>query len=49
LDYTERVSRSEALQQTVAWQRANLPAQIDAAFDYTAEGALLESLKQRRA
>ena len=50
LDYTERVSRSEALQQTVAWQRANLPAQIDAAaFDYAAEDALLDSLKPRRA
>jgi nucleoside-diphosphate-sugar epimerase len=50
LDYTERVSRSEALQQTVAWQRTNLPAQIDAAaFDYAAEDALLESLKPRRA
>jgi nucleoside-diphosphate-sugar epimerase len=50
LDYTERVSRSEALQQTVAWQRANLPAQIDAAlFDYATEDALLNSLKPRRA
>ncbi|MEN3335384.1 MAG: hypothetical protein V7641_4749 [Blastocatellia bacterium] len=50
LDYTERVSRGEALQQTVAWQRANLPAQIDAAaFDYPAEDARLESLKPRRA
>jgi nucleoside-diphosphate-sugar epimerase len=50
LDYTERVSRSEALKQTVAWQRANPPAQIDtAAFNYAAEDALLKSLKQRRA
>jgi nucleoside-diphosphate-sugar epimerase len=50
LDYTERVSRREALQQTVAWQRAASPAQHDAAaFDYAAEDALLESLKQRRA
>jgi len=50
LDYTERVSRSEALQQTVAWQRANPPAQLDAAaFDYAAEDALLDSLKPRRA
>ena len=50
LDYTERVSRCEALQQTVAWQRANPPAQLDAAaFDYAAEDALLDSLKPRRA
>jgi nucleoside-diphosphate-sugar epimerase len=50
LDYTEPVSRNEALLQTVAWQRANPPAQVDArAFDYAAEDALLESLNQRRA
>jgi len=50
LDYTERVSHGEALQQTVAWQRANPPAQVDAgAFDYAAEDARLDSLKQRRA
>jgi nucleoside-diphosphate-sugar epimerase len=48
LDYTESVSPGEALRQTVAWQRANPPAQIDAAaFDYAAEDALLESLKPR--
>lgn len=50
LDYTEPVSHNEALLQTVAWQRANPPAQVDAgAFDYAAEDALLESLNQRRA
>ena len=39
---------AHALRQTVAWQRANPPAQIDAAaFDYAAEDALLESLKPR--
>jgi nucleoside-diphosphate-sugar epimerase len=50
LDYTERVSRNDALQRTVAWQRANPPAQVEAgAFDYAAEDGLLESFRQRHA
>jgi nucleoside-diphosphate-sugar epimerase len=49
LDYKERVPRDDALQQTVAWQRANSPAPIDAQrFDYAAEDALLDDLKQTR-
>jgi nucleoside-diphosphate-sugar epimerase len=48
LDYTDRVGRDEALKQTIAWQRANPPAQIEAAlFDYAAEDARLDRLKQQ--
>ncbi|HKP12844.1 MAG TPA: NAD-dependent epimerase/dehydratase family protein, partial [Blastocatellia bacterium] len=48
LSYTEHVPRAEALRQTVAWQRANRPAQLDARlFDYAAEDALLDGLKRR--
>ena len=50
LDYTERVARPVALQQTVAWQRAHPPAMVGAAtFDYAAEDALLDRLRQRHA
>ena len=49
LDYTEPVRRGVAMQQTVAWQRANPPAVISAErFDYAAEDALLESVQPRR-
>jgi len=38
LGYSERVSRDQALAKTVAWERANPPADIDPAqFDYAAE------------
>jgi nucleoside-diphosphate-sugar epimerase len=46
LDYRERVARHDALQQTVAWQRANPPAAVNAAaFDYVAEDAVLNRLQ----
>lgn len=49
LDYTDRVPRREALQQTVAWQRTTRPARVNAAsFDYAAEDAVLGGLNQRR-
>jgi len=48
LDYKERVSRDDAMQQTIRWQRANPPAPIEAQrFDYAAEDALLDDLKTR--
>lgn len=50
LDYAEHIARPAAMQQTVAWQRNNPPAQINAAqFDYAAEEALLDRLRQRHA
>lgn len=40
LGYRELVSRDEAIQETVAWERANPPAEIDVSqFDYAAEEA----------
>lgn len=48
LGYKERVGRTLALRQTVAWERENPPAEIDSAqFDYAAEDAVLERLKER--
>lgn len=42
LGYAEPVPREEALRRTVAWHRANPPAEIDPArFDYAAEDAAL--------
>lgn len=42
LGYDELLPRDEALRRTVAWERANPPAQVDPArFDYTAEDAVL--------
>lgn len=42
LGYREPVSREEALQQTVAWERSHPPAEIDPAlFDYETEDRLL--------
>ncbi len=46
LGYKERVPREEALVRTVAWERANPPAEIDPQqFDYAAEDAAIERLK----
>lgn len=45
LGYTERVSREEALRRTVAWERANPPAEVDMKqFDYAAEDVALATL-----
>lgn len=42
LGYAELVPRAEGLQQTVAWERAHPPEQIDAqSYDYAAEDATL--------
>jgi nucleoside-diphosphate-sugar epimerase len=42
LGYAERVPRDEALRRTVAWERANPPADVPPAlFDYAAEDAAL--------
>jgi nucleoside-diphosphate-sugar epimerase len=43
LGYEEPVSEEEALHRTIAWERANPPAQIDPAqFDYAAEDLAIE-------
>jgi dTDP-D-glucose 4,6-dehydratase len=48
LGYNEAIPFDEALKRTIAWERANPPATIDAQlFDYAAEDALLASLKDR--
>lgn len=48
LGYKEEVGREEALKQTVAWERDNPPAEVDPKqFDYAAEDAALEKLKER--
>jgi nucleoside-diphosphate-sugar epimerase len=45
LGYEERLSREEALRRTVAWERANPPAEIDPRqFDYAAEDRVIEKL-----
>jgi nucleoside-diphosphate-sugar epimerase len=45
LSYAERVPRGRALRQTVDWQRANPPEQIDdSRFDYATEDELLAEL-----
>lgn len=42
LSYTEAIPRDEALRRTVAWERANPPAAVDATrFDYAAEDMAL--------
>jgi nucleoside-diphosphate-sugar epimerase len=41
LGYRETVSREEALQRTIAWERANQPSVPLAVFDYAAEDAIL--------
>jgi len=46
LGYSEPVPLDEALRRTIAWERANPPAEIDPnQFDYAAEDALLASLE----
>jgi nucleoside-diphosphate-sugar epimerase len=45
LGYEEAVSRSEALRDTVVWERRHPPAEVDFAyFDYAAEDAVLAGL-----
>jgi len=45
LGYDEVVSQAEALRQTIAWERAHPPAEIDRRlFDYAAEDAILSAL-----
>ena len=47
LGYAEAISRDEALARTVAWERANPPAEIDPArFDYAAEDAALAAARR---
>ncbi|MBF6589618.1 MAG: NAD-dependent epimerase/dehydratase family protein [Ktedonobacterales bacterium] len=47
LGYVELVPREEAFARTVAWERANPPADSDpAAFDYAAEDAALARLRR---
>src|SRR5262249_49234051 len=42
LGYAERVTRTEALARTIAWERVRPPAAINPAeYDYTAEDAAL--------
>jgi nucleoside-diphosphate-sugar epimerase len=44
LGYSEAIPQDEALRRTIAWERANPPAQIDPArFDYAAEDAALRA------
>lgn len=46
LGYGEHISRDEALKQTIEWERAHPPEEIDPQqFDYDAEDAVLEKLK----
>ena len=46
LGYKERVSREEALAKTIAWERANSPAEIDLSqFDYKSEDVAVERFK----
>lgn len=45
LDYSERIDLQEAFRRTIAWERANPPAQIDpSTFDYAAEDKVLAEL-----
>ncbi|HYG80693.1 MAG TPA: NAD-dependent epimerase/dehydratase family protein [Pyrinomonadaceae bacterium] len=47
LGYEERVPRDEALLKTIAWERANPPAEVDPQhFDYRAEDGALEKIKE---
>src|SRR6266851_2833965 len=48
LDYTEPVALSKALADTITWERANLPGQIDPSlFDYKAEDTYLSRLTSK--
>ncbi|HWS86644.1 MAG TPA: NAD-dependent epimerase/dehydratase family protein [Pyrinomonadaceae bacterium] len=47
LGYEERVPRDEALLKTIAWERANPPAEVDPRqFDYRAEDDALKKIKE---
>ena len=47
LDYAEKYSRIEGLSQTIAWEKANPPAEFDPKqFDYAAEDAAFEALNK---
>jgi nucleoside-diphosphate-sugar epimerase len=49
LGYKERVSREEALRQTINWERVNPPSEVDPAqFDYAAEDAALALAERTR-
>ena len=45
LGYREVLAREESIRRTIAWERANLPAQSVPQFDYEAEDAALASAK----
>jgi nucleoside-diphosphate-sugar epimerase len=48
LGYAEIISQDEALKRTIAWERANPPAELDPAdFDYAAEDEILAELRPR--
>ena len=50
LGYEEGIPRDEALLKTIAWERANPPAEVDPKqFDYAAEDALMGMLKRTSA
>ncbi len=49
LRYRETISREEALERTLAWERDHPPAKLDpAAFDYAAEDRILDGLGRVR-
>jgi len=46
LNFTETVSRSEAIKRTIAWERENAPATINAKeFDYETEDKIVRNLR----
>jgi nucleoside-diphosphate-sugar epimerase len=45
LGYSEVVPREEAIRRTIAWERANPPAQPHAQFDYAAEDVAIGQFK----
>lgn len=48
LGYAERVSRVQALLNTIAWEQKNPPAEVDAGqFDYAAEDAAVRDCRKR--
>jgi hypothetical protein len=48
LGYDEVVSPDAAMARTIAWERANPPAEVDPAqFDYAAEDTALDQLRVR--
>jgi nucleoside-diphosphate-sugar epimerase len=47
LGYREKVTREEAVLKTIAWERANPPAEVNPEqFDYAAEDAVIERLRK---